>query len=305
MALWSIGCYGKNLKFKEITYFSVSRTRAISGLTLIDDALHYTAPRNPHLYSATINPKAPYPDLVIRGGKEPDFSADRWPFAKNGQKSEGTALARYPGRPESALLLDGRRMQLRFIDLAKKSQFARADVIIDHIRPAPDSRGEAPAAEAARVRGRFVKAVLGLMKRKATVITGMTYFGQAGSAYRYLATTAAPGFPLVTLSCRKHYCKIDTTCHLPRSITSGLVGVGYQPKAKLLVVADAKAVYKLRMRSCYDTKLLSKRLPPRQLRPLTALAIDAQQRLWLGTGGLDDYHAANIYAWDKTAWLRP
>lgn len=306
IAIWPIGCFGKNLKFKDIRYFSVSRSRAIEDIALIGNTLHYAAPRTPNLYSAVIDPKAPYPDLIIRGAKEPDFSADRWSFAKDTAKTEITALARLPLADDGALVVDGRRMQLRMMDLAKKSQLAVSDIVIDRIKAPADSRGEAPAAESSLVRQRFVKGVQALMKRREVVITALSYYRSSKRAHHYLATTHVPGYPLVTMSCRKDYtrfCKLDTTCMLPKLGSTPLVGVAYSHWRRTLVVADAKRVYRLRLNSCYDVRLLGSVTPPQKIRSLTGVAIDEQRNLWLATGGLDDYHAANIYAWQAEKWL--
>lgn len=310
MALWSIGCYGKNLKFEDIRFFSVSRTRSIAGLAVLNDALLYTAPKRANLYAAVIDGKAPYPDLVIRGVKEPDFSADLWAFAKDGKKSEVTAISRYPRWPDGALLIDGRRMQLRFIDLNKPLERARGDLIIDKIRPAADSRGEAPTAELVAARRRFVKGAKARLAQRAIIITGASLYQAAGHKSHYLATTTVPGYPLVTISCQhdsSYYCKIDRACQLPAGVTANLkgqplVGVGYHAKGRTLVVAGSQRIYKLRINSCYDIRYLAKLTPPAKIRTLTGVAIDAKRQLWLSTTGLDDYHAANIYAWDRANW---
>lgn len=310
LALWSIGCYGKNLKFEDIRFFSVSRTRSIAGLAVLKDALHYTAPKRANLYSAVIDGKAPYPDLVIRGGKEPDFSADLWAFAKDGKKSEVTAISRYPKWPDGALFIDGRRMQLRFIDLNKPLEVARGDLIADKIRPAADSRGEAPRAELVAVRRQFVKGVKTRLAQRGIIITGASLYRTDKTTSRYLATTTLPGFPLVTILCTlnsSYYCKIDRACQLPPSVLARvkgqpLVGAGYHPSGRTLVVADRSQVYRLQINSCFDIRLRARLTPPAKIRALTGVTIDAGRKLWLATAGLDDYHAANIYAWDKSDW---
>lgn len=310
MALWSIGCYGKNLKFEDIRFFSVSRTRSISGLAVLKDALHYTAPKRANLYSAVIDGKAPYPDLVIRGVKEPDFSADLWAFAEDGKKSEVTAISRYPRWPDGALLIDGRRMQLRFVDLNKPLERFRGDLIADKIRPAPDSRGEAPTSELLAVRRRFVKGVKARLAQRAIIVTSASLYYTRAKKSHYIATTTVPGFPLVTISCHQdssYYCKVDRACQLPAKVLTRLngqplVGAGYHPKGRMLAVAGSQRIYKLRMNSCYDIRFLAHLTPPAKIRPLTGVAIDAKRQLWLATKGLDDYHAANIYAWEHGDW---
>lgn len=307
MALWSIGCYGKNLKFEDISIFSVSRTRGIAGIAVLDNRLHYTAPRGVNLYSAVIDRKAPYPDLVVRGTKEPDFSADRWQFSQDGNKSAATAIARYPKWPAGAVLVDGRHMQLRFIELTKPSHQAQGDLIVDRIRPAADPRGEAPRSEMLALRRRFVNGAKARLKTGQTIVTGMSFYRQQGKKSHYLATTAVPGFPLVTVSCAltsSFYCKVDRSCLLPVSFPNGKVpvGVGYHSRGKTLVVADRDSVYKLKMNSCFDIRRRGKLKPPAKIRRLTSLAVDAERKLWLGTEGLDDYHAANIYAWPEPKW---
>lgn len=308
MALWPIGSLAGNLKFEDISIFSVSRTRAIEGLAILDGVVHYTAPKRGNLYSAVIDHQAPYPDLVVRGVKEPDFSADRWEYGKHTKSSAITALARYPKWPAGLMMIDGRRMQLRFVELTKPIEWAWSDLIVDKIRPAADSRGEAPWAETATARRQFVRGVKKLMNKRQTVVTGSSLYSQQGRLAHFLATTAVPGFGLVMLSCQLdnfYYCKIDRACMLPAALESPsrpLVGVAYHKKGRTVVVADRHAAYQLKMHSCYDLRLTKKLVPPRQIHKLTGVAIDAKRRLWLATEGLDNYHAANIYAWPARSW---
>lgn len=314
LTIGPIGTYAKSLNFKDIEIFSVSRVRGISGFALTPGKLHYVTAGQPYLFSAGVDLKAPYPDLVVRGVQETDFSADRWSYTPRLSIFHARTLSPHPLSASSVVTVDGRFLRLRQIDLANKSGWGSADIGYRRIQPPADPRGKAPLHEVERLQGKFVKALRALASDGQTIITGiapLTASGKRGakSTVRYLATTAAKGFPLVTIRCRQGKtlrCHFADHCWLPAPKGKGKgwtpLGVSYLAKERLLLVADTHKIHRYRFNSCYDIRPRGTITPPQEIAELTGIAIDAQDRLWLSTGGLDNHHAANIYAWPRERW---
>lgn len=326
LTIGPIGTYAKSLNFKDIQIFSVSRVRSISGFALTPGKLHYVTAGQPYLFSAGIDLKAPYPDLVVRGVQETDFSADRWSYTPRLSIFHARTLSPHPLSSSSVVAVDGRFLRLRQIDLANKSEWGSAEIGYRRIHPPADPRGKAPLHEVERLQRDFVKALRALASDGQTIVTGITPLSATGkkvgkgakgvrNTVRYLATTAAKGFPLVTIRCRQGKalrCHFADHCWLPVPKGSGTrlkdeawmpVGVSYLKKERLLLVADAHKVHRYRFNSCYDIRHRGTIHPPKEIAAeLTGIAIDALDRLWLSTSGLDNHHAANIYAWPRERW---
>lgn len=320
MTIGSIGSYGKNLNFTDISYFSVSRIRNIDGFTAFANKVHYVDTAKPLLYTAHLDPKAPYPDLALRGLKEPDFSADRWKYIPKLSIFTASTLTPLSKPAGSIAFVDGTHLRLRFVNLAKKSEWATAKIAYQKLRPPADSRGEPPRHEVAATRSSFWHALKALAQDRKPIISGLTEwssskagaFGDskaknASQTVRFFAATRAKGFPLVTVHCQlqaRSYCSFDRHCWLPKEIGSSFIptGISFQKSSRLLLISGRRTIYKVRVKSCFDMRLVGKLQAPKKIADITDIHVDEHDRLWLSTNNIDNYHAANIYAWPQAAW---
>jgi len=186
----------------------------------------------------------------------------------------------------------------------------RRSVPWDLIKPPADRGGEATHPETAALRLAFKRAWLATSGLHIAGMARMPAAWHAGDQVNYLLATRMIGFPLVQMACsaaEPSSCMIVRKCNLEGAHDlqpSDITGIGVVASQRLVVVGERqnKRLASFHFSSCFHLPRVATYALPTQLKTLTNLTIDAEERLWLTTARPDDYLNASVYFWSKGAW---
>ena len=186
----------------------------------------------------------------------------------------------------------------------------RRSVPWDLIKPPADRGGEATHPETAALRQAFKRAWLATSGLRISGMARMPAAWHAGAQVNYLLATRIAGFPLVQMACNEaepSSCMIVRKCNLEGAQDlqpSDITGIGVVASQRLVVVGErqTKRLASFKFSSCFHLPRVATYVLPAQLKTLTNLTIDAEERLWLTTARPDDYLNASVYFWSKGAW---
>ena len=217
---------------------------------------------------------------------------------------------------DRALLLDGRTLALLEGRRDQMTMTSVRTVPWDLLRPAADSRGEPTRVETATTRAAFAKRYV---ETTGSRVVGMAKLPESLTNHRpagYLLATRIRDFPLLLMECpgdEPSSCLLTRACNLewgrhagvkfPVS-QDGFEGLAISGKRHLILIGepDRRRILLFSYQSCFHLPLVGELKLPDRLRTLTALAIGADDSLWIVTKQQDDFDNAAVFRWPASSW---
>lgn len=214
---------------------------------------------------------------------------------------------------DKLVILDSFRQRFISFSPENKTWGPVRDLVLDLLKPAADSRGQAPLRETQEYQARFRK-TYSKIKGQAEVFTDTAIIPEgwrssfAGS--QVLLVSRLPGFSLIGLKCDLSgmgYCQFQRGCFIETSSSidpESLSGIAISKKRRQILIGDYRKqqIYLFRYDSCFHIEHVGALKLPPQLNALTAIDIDADDNLWISTEEPDPYLNASIYRWKPDAW---
>lgn len=295
----------RELSFPEESFSLQTVERNLLGITVADGAVFAFLKNSGFFLRIPFNPDGK--DRETRFGRLTDQRRQNLPL---GLGAEWRALERLDNR---FVLFDAARLATAEVDATSFQTLIERSIAWDLIRPPADRGGEATRAETAQLRAKFRQRFLATPGIKLAGMARIPASWQKQKDARrgadYLVATRIPDFPLLWLECQAdapsqclvaRYCQLSERLDIP---SEAIVGFGLSEKRQLLVFGDPTRHRLLlyHWRSCYGSTRSKQVVQlPAKIKTLTALHIDADDRLWVGSDEPDDYVNASIYSW--TEW---
>ncbi len=206
------------------------------------------------------------------------------------------------------MFFDSLNLEFFFVNRKTKAIVSSNQVPWDLIKPPRDRGGEPTTFEIKEAREKFRKA---FRKKPLGGITGLAIKEKRkDGGLDFFMSSNIPGFPLLELGCRAkngdfYQCQVERYCFINTSFKeSYLSGIGYSPKRKVIILADAKKselIY-LKYNSCYSVTLVGRTSLPEKFKKVSGVAVDEEDTLWVSTLEPDDYLNASLFRWESSAW---
>lgn len=296
------------LDFKAIRYSQASKEPAVLAITFDKDSLVTLHDKRDYYFHTPFNKNAEEKTMA--------FTTKPYGIAKSQKFSTGKIIGkgRWVGRvhfqDRGIFLIDG-RFDLGVFD-AKNTPISKRSIILDLLRPAPDSRGEPTNLETSRFRAKLMRNYR-TFKPKEIIITGVvplpkTWHDKDRS--QYLVATKISDFTVMTMKCDQKdlgYCAIKRGCFIssrlridPRDVT----GIAISEARRLLLLGDRKSnrILSYSFRSCFQIKQVGVTYLPDELEEISNLLVDQNDRLWVSTKKKDSRLNSSVFAWESRDW---
>ena len=299
----SIGVYPKKLALADVKHQQFSRFPDVRGFTFEGDTLISFDGVGNHYYKTEYRKSSS--DLLAFTSK-PGQVSDSIRYKLNVGKSHSW-IASYE-------LIKGIKLffsqDLWVLAQEKGSRVNYESIIIDHLKPAADSRGEPTRVEIANLRSRMSK------QGKSLKIVGVSWGPDLdGDDSQFVVATNLPGFKVTTMMCsrgRLGFCRFMRRCLISdgrgQSISSeylgGIAYKSYNKNSRVLLLGDRQynRIFVYSYHSCYHVRQVAVIDLPENLGKLRELYIDGNDNLWVSTQKPDLLNHSSLYMWPKKCW---
>lgn len=294
-----------SLSISNIKHFQVAIEQGLAGVWRRDKQIFTFAKKADFYILSQYEPEPKEVDLAFGSLHNPLDLSERVALA-SGEKPRFlrgmVALDAY------LLFLDSGLRQLLVWNEQEKIWHQPADIVLDLVRPPPDSRGEAPMSETKRLRQKLsegYKAFGG----KPDLMVGISPLPDSwrkNDKSQFLILLRLPAAPLLTVHCEgKHFrrCMAQRACYvsgLSDEEIRNASGLALHPSRGELWVGlpDKMQIKRLQAKTCLNVKAAGSLAIDKSLPGISNLSIDQELNLWITLSEPDREKSSSLFRWD-------
>ena len=279
----------------------VAPETAVNALLRFENSIYLLAQKKNTLIMHPFEPKNP-PAKKFKNVTD----TVRWVLPKDLNLTAWRALEKFK---KDLILLEGIHLSLGIWSTTESRELHRFTIPRDMIKPNADAIGEPTAAEIKKARNIFSSeiSILGNQPKFVGLAQVPPRYLRNDKA-AFLVTTKLPHFPLIQIGCQDDgdlgSCMVKRKCDLvlPKGVkSSAIVGLAYSAKRDLFAFPDhdQKRIYTFSYASCSKIKIKNVIQVPDEVKSLSQIHIDQDDRLWVTSFLPDDKQDASVIYFEE------